>query len=276
MIKHTYLLASAVLLSVVVAPFALAAGEGGPLRGGARNPSDNQSQALTSETQFIADTSTYGTRQSNKSNNGGGAIYGCRSAAGGSPKGNEPCIRANNLSSGYAFEFATGGALGGTITTSGGDGAKPFTTNATGVATGLNADRLDSKTAAAITSDASKTATADATKAAVGASQVAHPFAQISANGTAGSTRGVVSGPAVSRQGVGNYGVVFAGDLSACAFSAVVLGTDAGEVTVTPTVAGDKKTTALDVRTFTFSAAGTPPTLAIVPADRDVHVSADC
>ena len=58
----------------------------------------------------------YSTRQSNKSTTGGGAIYGCRSTAGGSaanpPK--NPCIRANNLSTGFAFEFnATGGESAG-------------------------------------------------------------------------------------------------------------------------------------------------------------------
>ena len=87
---------------------------------------------------------------------GGGAIYGCRSTAGGSaanpPK--NPCIRANNLSTGFAFEFnATGAESAGSITVgAGGDAKKPFTTNATGVATGLNADRVDGVEAAALKS----------------------------------------------------------------------------------------------------------------------------
>lgn len=128
-----------------------AAGEGRPIDGGARNPSANQSQNYTRETEIIANTSTYGTRQSNKSTNGGGAIYGCRSAAGGTPAGNEPCIRANNLNSGLAFEFETDGNLLGTLTTSKpGDQSRPFTTNATGVATGLNADRVDGADASQI------------------------------------------------------------------------------------------------------------------------------
>src|SRR5262249_5641389 len=98
---------------------------------------------LSSETQIIADNTTYGTRQSNlRDGDGGGAIYGCRSNP-----GNEPCIRANNLKTGRAFEFATRGNEAGRIETGNAAGA-PFTTSATGVATGLNADRVDGKEAA--------------------------------------------------------------------------------------------------------------------------------
>ena len=49
--------------------------------GGARNPSSNASLAYSRETQIIANNTTYGTRQSNKSTSGGGAIYGCRAGA---------------------------------------------------------------------------------------------------------------------------------------------------------------------------------------------------
>lgn len=132
-----------VALMVAIGGTAYATGEGKPILGGQRNPGSDRSKALASETQIIADNGTYGTRQSNKSGNGGGAIYGCRSGAGGTTAKNEPCIRANNLSTGYAFEFASSGSQGGLITTSDVNG-RPFTTSATGVATGLNADRLDS------------------------------------------------------------------------------------------------------------------------------------
>jgi len=101
--KTVWIAASAIVLAICVAPFAIAAGESTPVKGGARNPSNNQSQAYTKETEIIANNGTYGTRQSNKSDNGGGAIYGCRSGEGGSGKGNEPCIRAVNLAKGYAF-----------------------------------------------------------------------------------------------------------------------------------------------------------------------------
>src|SRR3954453_14157924 len=120
--KGVWLAASGIGLAICVTPFALAAGGKTPARAGALNPSNNASLSYPKETQIIANTSTYGTRQSNKSDNGGGAIYGCRSGAGGSAKGNEPCIRAVDLSSGYAFEFESRGTQGGTITVgNGGD-----------------------------------------------------------------------------------------------------------------------------------------------------------
>ncbi len=144
-----WLFATAVAVAVLVAPFAVASGEGEPIEGGVRNPSNNQTRELMRETEIIASTSTYGTRQSNKSDNGGGAIYGCRSGEGGTPRGNEPCIRANNLANGLAFEFESDGNTVGRIDAEGGGGedTRPFTTNATGVATGLNADRVDGASA---------------------------------------------------------------------------------------------------------------------------------
>jgi hypothetical protein len=128
------------ILAIGIPATALGFGEGRSLLLGKRNP--GYPRALSAETQIISDNATYGTRQSNLRNgDGGGAIYGCRSAA-----GREPCVRANNLNTGRAFEFATDGNEGGRITTKDATG-KPFTTNATGVATGLNADRVDGKEA---------------------------------------------------------------------------------------------------------------------------------
>jgi hypothetical protein len=204
--KAVWMAASAIVLAICVAPFAIAAGENTPVKGGARNPSSNASNAYTKETQIIANTSTYGTRQSNKSDNGGGAIYGCRSGAGGSGKGNEPCIRAVDLSSGYAFEFESRGTQGGTITVgNGGDNDVPFTTNATGVATGLNADRVDGKNASDIVSDA----------------QQQNQFAKVAADGTLQSARGA---SASARTQAGTYTVTFASDVSKCAYEATEIG----------------------------------------------------
>jgi hypothetical protein len=119
----------------MVSPFAIGA-TGSVLREGKRNPTIGGTRH---ETELISKTKTYGTRQSNiRNGDGGGAIYGCRSKP-----DSEPCIRSNNLSTGRAFEFETNGAEGGRIQSKGTD-ARPFTTNATGVATGLNSDRVDS------------------------------------------------------------------------------------------------------------------------------------
>ena len=155
------------IIGVVAAPMGVAAtGQG--LREGVRNGT------ATKETQIIGNfrsttglTGGYVTRQSNLSSSGGGAVYGCRSGVGGStvnPPQN-PCVRANNLARGLAFEFnATSGDVVGTINSStGGDTKKPFTTNATGVATGLNADRVDGSDAGQIAAAAAATAATDAT-----------------------------------------------------------------------------------------------------------------
>jgi hypothetical protein len=249
MSKRLWIVASAIVLAVCIAPFALAAGENQPVKGGARNPSNNNSQAYTRETQIIADNSTYGTRQSNKSANGGGAIYGCRSGEGGTPKGNKPCLRVNNLSKGLAFEYATDGVVGGTIDVgNGGDSTKPFTTNATGVADGLNADRVDGKNASDIVSDA----------------QAANPFAQVSSTGALGAQRGVAS---AARESTGTYTVTFGNDVSKCAYEATVVedGTLQGFASVQPV---DAKTLRVRVR----QAAGTDNPL----ADRGFHITATC
>jgi hypothetical protein len=151
---------SAALLGALATPLAIAAGEGKPVRLGARNPSGPGTPSATKETQIIAKTAanTYGTRQSN-TGAGGGAIYGCRTALGAdpaNPKVSTPCVRVNNLSKGEAFQFI---GLAGTVVgviqagpafATPNPNAKPFVTNATGVATGLNADEVDGMHAADI------------------------------------------------------------------------------------------------------------------------------
>lgn len=154
-------LVAAALTTICGAPFAAAANRD-PLLEGVRNGT------TASETEIIGRIGAsaklkggYVTRQSNLSLTGGGAIYGCRASL--APT-SEACVRANNLSSGRAFELATTtGPVVGTITAGGGgDARKPFTTNATGVATGLNADRLDSMDAAEIIAAARAKAGLDA------------------------------------------------------------------------------------------------------------------
>ena len=150
------------LIAVLAAPLGVAA-TGDVLREGERNGT------ATRETKIVArvnassgSTGGYATRQSNTSASGGGAIYGCRSRAGGSAANppQEPCMRASNLSNGLAFEFAAReGETAGTIEVgSGGDSKRPFTTNATGVATGLNADRVDGRSADELTAAAAAAA----------------------------------------------------------------------------------------------------------------------
>jgi hypothetical protein len=244
-------LAATGLLVIGLSPFAVAR-TGDVLRQGKRNGTTTRETEIISRVRASnGPTGGYATRQSNVSSSGGGAVYGCRAN---SKSTSEPCIRANNLSTGRAFEFnALKGLVAGVITAGqGGDSTKPFVTNATGVATGLNADRVDSKSAADIVSDAA----------------ARNSFAQVTAAGVAAQTRGVASdGVSALPAGDGTYTVVFNGDLSACALSSTIVGTLAGQSTVTPDVAADKKTTVVDVRTF--DGAG-------VPADRGFHLTAVC
>jgi hypothetical protein len=205
-----WIVVAAVLVALLVTPFALAAGENRPMRGGARNPSPNASLSYTRETEIIANNNTYGTRQSNKSTRGGGAIYGCRSGAGGTPAGNRPCIRASNLAAGRAFEFDTNSGTEVGRIQSGNPNAAPFTTNATGVATGLNADRVDGKNASDIVTDA----------------QALNKFAAVSETGVLGNQRDATS---ASRTAAGTYRVVFGSDVSKCALQGTVNSTAANQ-----------------------------------------------
>jgi len=243
-----WILASAVALAILVAPFAGAqsALNGTPVKGGARNPSTDQRQAYTKETEIIADTPTYGTRQSNKSDNGGGAVYGCRSGLGGTEKGNEPCIRANNLADGRAFEFASSGKNAtevGTITAQN-PNAAPLTTNAQGVASGFNADKVDGKNASDIVTDA----------------QNLNRFAAVTTTGGLAAGRDANGATQVS---TGLYLVTFKNDLSKCAYQATeTIIEDAGAAAVLPV-----STTSIQVRTRDAAGAA---------ADRPFHLLVTC
>lgn len=193
------------LLALLAAPFALGSGEGGPIRGGQRNPGFSTSQQYRTETQIIADNGGFGTRQSNKGS-GGGAIYGCRSLATANA-----CVAAVNLNTGHAFSFTSGGNVGGTITLRNKAGA-PLTTNATGVATGFNANYLQGKQASDFV---------PATQAASFAQTSQLLFAVVDQTGKLGNTRGAT---AAAQTGEKAYTVTFNANVSKCSFTASPVG----------------------------------------------------
>jgi hypothetical protein len=244
-----WVLATGVVLALVISPFAVAQTSG--LIGGKRNPGHG---AFSSETQVIAKNSTWGMRYSNRAvGGGGGLLFGCRSEPGGTPQGHYPCARSRNVANGLAFEFLTAGSVVGTITAGrGGDNTKPFTTNATGVATGLNAERVGSKTPAQLTGDA------------VAAVQGTLSFAHVTAAGTSVAARGV-SG--ISHPTTGTYEVTFQNPVNACALTATqsATGTDVGPV---GTQLGP------DNRTATVTTLGLLPSPGL--ADRAFDISAVC
>ena len=192
-----YAIAAALILAIGVPSVAVGFGEGRTAKLGKRNPS---SGSLTSETQIIANNGSYGTRQSNKNiGDGGGAIYGCRSDA-----SHEPCVRANNLNKGRAFEFATKGGPAGKIEV--GDAtAAPFTTNATGKVENLNSDKLDGK---------------DSTEFA-NAGDLG--FAIVNVDGTFVAGRGATAS-AKTGDATNTYTVTFNKDVSKCSFTANATG----------------------------------------------------
>jgi hypothetical protein len=187
------ILICALVLAVGVPAVALGAGEGRSLIAGKRNPGNGD---LTRETEIISRNGTYSTRQSNLGA-GGGAIYGCRADAGNA----EPCVRANNLRTGRAFEFETGGKEAGEILVKDATGV-PFVTNASGKVANLNADKLDDKDSAdfAATSDVL--------------------FAAVDGGGTLGANRGAT---ASSRAGDATT-VTFNRDVSKCSYTATANG----------------------------------------------------
>ncbi len=183
----------AIVLAVGVPAVAVGAGEGRSLITGKRNPSSGE---LTRETQIISRNGAYSTRQSNLGA-GGGAIYGCRADAGNA----EPCVRANNLSTGRAFEFESGGKEAGEILVKDTTGV-PFVTNATGKVANLNADKLDDKDSAdfAATSDVL--------------------FAAVADGGTLGANRGATA----SSRAADTTTVTFNRDVSKCSYTATANG----------------------------------------------------
>jgi hypothetical protein len=221
----------ALILAIGVPATAAGFGEGRTLLLGKRNPSSNPSLGLTHETGIIADNSGYGTRQSNKGT-GGGAIYGCRSTGTG-----PTCLRASNINGGQAFSFATTGATAGSITVGNTTGA-PFTTNATGVATGLNADKVDGKNASDFAAASDVTALSGSLL-----------DAQVAADGTVNTTnsRGGLSATVSGA----TYTVKFNKDVSKCSYTASPRGAGA---TAVPSVAPGTDATTVTVDTGTAHA----------------------
>ena len=260
------------LLVICAAPFAGAA-TGDNLREGMRNGTTTKETEIVSNIRATnALKGGYSTRQSNLSTDGGGAIYGCRSKAGGSaakPTPQNPCVRANNLSTGYAFEFnAANGDTAGLISVGpGGDSKKPFVTNATGVATGLNADEVDGLDAAQIVAAARTKASLDAdTVDGKDSADLQARFAQVGADDALGESRGLAgTGGLTHVDGTGIYALLFTGDLSKCAVSATITDAAGGEISATPVVAAGNTT--VTVRTANSAGA---------VADRAFHATVNC
>jgi hypothetical protein len=238
-------------------PVATEARTGDPLREGRRNPARGDA---TRETELIARIGAseggggagkggFALRESNLSASGGGAVHGCRATRGNietagfnaGQRNTKPCLRASNLSTGAeggrAFEFAFGGPVGGLIEhAEGGDGISPFSTNATGVAVGLNADRVDGRHGTDLLGRTEKAADSDlldgidstgflrsnqqATDSALLQGKSAQDivmWGRFAANGTLEAGFGATQGQRINP---GNYRAEFGRDMTNCSFQA--------------------------------------------------------
>lgn len=225
-------IAAGIVTAAVLAgsPFAVAA-TGDALKQGQRNGT------TVKETEIIGDIAAktgkggYVTRQSNTAtgpNAGGAVVYGCRTT-GNTLTGSAPCLRASNLAGGYAFEFASPSGQAGAITVGDPNApnlGKPFTTNATGVATGLNADQVDGKSASDLLGKNEKAADSDKLDGKDGSDYVAKSESLwgLIRGGTGAQTsvvrgRGAVSAAHV---GTGRYRVTFNRDISECGIQATL------------------------------------------------------
>jgi hypothetical protein len=223
--------AGALALAAAIASQAMASGEGTNARLGVRNPSSGN---LSVQTQIIASNNNWGTRQSNKGS-GGGAIYGCRSGPGANS-----CVRAVNLMNGIAFSFQSNsgtspvgsfvvGSSSSTVSTT----VAPFTTNASGKVTNLNADMVDGQSASEIVAQA--------------VSQTS--FAQVSGNGVLGKVRGATGS---SRSSTGAYIVTFGSSIANCAYQATINSAGGAPGFVSTT---DATSTSVSVSTFNIAGA---------------------
>lgn len=226
------------VIAIAIAPVALAAGSHSgdrahaaasgrsALRGEIHNPPHS---SFSRTTGLFANTKGWVTRTKNLGS-GGSAQVLCAAPAAGSP-----CLEAGNSSTGLAFSFSSAGATGGTILLKNAAGA-PFTTNAHGVASGLNANYLEGKQAKEFL-PFNGTAV-DSSK--LGGQEPSHYlnvgevlFAVVSPEPKIQSTRGAKS---VTKK-ESTYTVVFEGDVSKCSYTASPQGEalSEGQIGVAPT-----------------------------------------
>jgi hypothetical protein len=212
---------SGTALALLAAPVALASGGGErassailgdntPLKGAIHNPA---SSSFFRTTGIFANFNSWTMRVRNVGS-GGAGTFGCKASSSGSA-----CLEAENAKGGLAFEFATTGSTGGKIQLPSSSDS-PFTTNAHGEASGLNANYLQGKVASEFQLASKPAGNAEAL-GGVPASEYARTgqllFADVSSSGALQSGRGATL---ASRSG-NSFTVTFGTtDVSKCSFTA--------------------------------------------------------
>jgi hypothetical protein len=183
---------------------------GYPVRGAIHNPPRS---AYYRTTGIFSNNGSWTTRVENYGT-GGSVLDACHAPAGG-----VSCLDGYNLSGGLAFIFQSSGNNGGEILLRNPNGA-PFTTNAHGVATGLNANFLQGKQASEFQLANQPAANANALGGQPPSAYVASDhvlFADVAPGPALKSTRGAT---AVSKSGEA-YVVTFgATNVSSCSYTA--------------------------------------------------------
>lgn len=208
-------------LALFAAPVALASSNGEvarrailsdntPLKGAIHNPA---SSSFFRTTGIFANFNGWTLRVQNVGS-GGSATFGCRADVNGSA-----CLEAENTKGGLAFDFASNGSTGGKIQLPSASDV-PFTTNAHGEASGLNANYLQGRQASEFQL-ASKPATNAEALGGAPASEYVRAgqllFADVSSSGELQSHRGA---SVASRSG-NSFTVTFGTiDVSKCSFTA--------------------------------------------------------
>ena len=244
-----YVLISALVLAVPGRSVRAARpARGSPCAAVSAIPARTRAPAYSAETQILTSNGTYGTRQSNKKKgDGGGAIYGCRSAP--RPR----VLRARQQpEDGRAFSFqATNGTAGGAIQV----GRAPPTRRPcrspptpAGPVANLNADRVDDLHAADIVAQAKDL------------------WAVVGADGALPRKNAATS---AAKLATGEYQVVFDRNVTACAYNVTLGSTDTTEAPAGEAGASQRAGNANAVAVVTRDSAG-------AKADRPFHLTVNC
>ena len=162
-------------------------------------------RTLTKETQIIASNSTYGTRQSNKKDRRRRRRH-LRLPLGRRPRAVHPAPTTSRAAARSSSRPSARRAAASRPATRTG---APFTTNATGVATGLNADKVDGRDGSDIASPSDSL------------------FAAVNADGTLAAGGPEATGSTRTDAAAETYTVTFNRDVSKCSYTANVTGSSA-------------------------------------------------
>jgi hypothetical protein len=236
--KGVHVILSAVLLSMLITPFAIAQSSGS---GSARVVRDDDRYA------FLA--------RNIRAGDGGAGAFACRSDANPAGQTNrEPCLNMVNTGTGYAAAFRTRGNTGFRLQTSGTGEATPFLldANATGLVRNLNSDKVDGLDAGQI----GRELTARVSVAGDGTPTL------VRGNGTAAQN-------AVTRVGAGDYRVEFASEVNACVYQATSADTSAARLVAASEDASNTKRVVVSTRDAVGAGAG-------IAIDAPFHLTVSC